>query len=221
MPQREYSRAAPLSLGVFVGTKGRGSNLRAVCHAIKDGRLDARIALVVGSRADAPVMEYARESGLSTVVLDPKTCVNDADYSNALLAALRDARVNTVVLAGYLRRVPSPVLAAFPSRVLNIHPSLLPAFGGKGMYGLHVHQAVLNYGAKVSGCTVHFVDETYDTGPVVMQRVVPVLDTDTPETLAVRVLGEEHAALVDALRLLAQNRLQVSGRRVLTTLPED
>ena len=208
----------PLRLAVFVGTKGRGSNLRAIHDAITGGQLNAQIVLVVGSVADAPVMDYARETGLPTAVVAPKlfTGGGTTAYADALLAALNDARANTIVLAGYLRRVPSPLLAAFPHRVVNIHPSLLPAFGGKGMYGHHVHQAVLEYGAKVSGCSVHFVDETYDTGPVILQRVVPVHDTDTPETLAARVLTEEHAALVETLRLLSQNRLRVDGRRVVT-----
>lgn len=213
--------AAPLRLAVFVGTRGRGSNLRAIHDAITGGQLNAQIVLVVGSQADAPVMDYARETGLPTAVVDPKLFTGDtAAYADALLAALTDARANAIVLAGYLRRVPSPLLAAFPHRVVNIHPSLLPAFGGKGMYGHHVHQAVLDYGAKVSGCSVHFVDETYDTGPVIMQRVVPVYDTDTPETLAARVLAEEHTALVEALRLLSQNRLCMDGRRI-TTLPAE
>ncbi len=206
--------AEPLDLAVFVGARGRGSNLRAIADAITSGKLNARIALVVGSSANAPVIDYARETNLRAALVNPKTCANEDDYAQTLLALLKDVGTSTIVLAGYLRRVPSPVLAAFPNRVVNIHPSLLPAFGGKGMYGAHVHQAVLDYGAKYTGCTVHFVDETYDTGPVILQRAVPVQDTDTSETLAARVLTEEHAALIEALQLLSQDRLQVSGRRV-------
>ena len=172
--------------------------------------------MVIGSKSNAPVIDYAREAGLPIAIADPKALADESAYTEALLSALREARADTVVLAGYLRRVPSGVLAAFSHRVVNIHPSLLPAFGGKGMYGLHVHQAVLDYGAKVSGCSVHFVDETYDTGPVILQRVVAVQDADTWETLAARVLAEEHTALVDALCLLQAGRLRVDGRRVST-----
>ena len=217
----DVSLAAPLSLGVFVGTKGRGSNLRAINEAMNTGQLSAQIAVVIGSKSDAPVIAYAHEAGLPVALIDPKTCAEPTAYADALVSALRTARADTVVLAGYLRRVPSAVLSAFSHRVINLHPSLLPAFGGKGMYGLHVHQAVLDYGAKVSGCTVHFVDETYDTGPVILQRTVPVLDTDTPETLAARILPEEHAALVDALRLLGEGRLRVDGRQVFVGISED
>lgn len=211
--------AEPLALAVFVGARGRGSNLRAICDAIAAGKLNARIALVVGSHATAPVIGYARETNLPNALVNPKTFDDEAGYAHSLLSHLKSVGANAIVLAGYLRRVPSPVLAAFSHRVVNIHPSLLPAFGGKGMYGAHVHQAVLEYGAKWTGCTVHFVDETYDTGPVILQRVVPVENNDTPETLAARVLTEEHAALVEALRLLSENRLQIDGRRV-TVLPE-
>jgi phosphoribosylglycinamide formyltransferase 1 len=201
-----------MNLAVFVGTRGRGSNLMAIHQAILEGRLDARIVLVVGSQETAPALARAREAGLGVAVLDPKAL--GEGYEAALLKALTDARAETLALAGYLRRLPSGVVGAFRHRILNTHPALLPSFGGKGMYGHHVHEAVLAYGAKVSGCTVHFVDEEYDTGPVILQRAVPVLDIDTPETLAARILPEEHAAFVEALQLLSQGRLKLNERRV-------
>jgi phosphoribosylglycinamide formyltransferase-1 len=129
------------------------------------------------------------------------------------------AQVGAVVLAGYLRRLPSPVVAAYRHRIVNIHPSLLPCFGGKGMYGEHVHRAVLGYGVKVSGCTVHLVDEEYDTGPIISQRAIPVADDDTPATLAARILPHEHAALVEALGWMAEGRLLIEGRRVRVLPP--
>ena len=205
---------APLQIVVFVGTRGRGSNLRALHDAVGAGRLHARVALVVGSRAGAPALEWAEGAGLEVAVLDPKTWPDEGGYTDALLGALQAAGAEALALAGYLRRLPSLVVALYRHRIVNIHPSLLPAFGGKGMYGEHVHRAVLGYGAKVSGCTAHFVDEEYDTGPIIVQRVVPVREGDTPETLAARVLPHEHAALVESLQLLAHGRLLVEGRVV-------
>lgn len=207
---------SPLNLAVFVGTRGRGSNLMALHEATRGGRLNGRIVLVLGSRAGAPALERAAQAGLATAVVDPKA-TDAADYGAALLRTLGEAGADTIALAGYLRRLPSPVVRAFSHRVLNTHPALLPAFGGKGMYGEHVHRAVLEYGVKVSGCTVHFVDEEYDTGPIIAQRTVPVLEHDTPETLAARILPEEHAAYVEALQWLAEGRLRVEGRVVRRT----
>ncbi len=199
-----------MRLAVFVGTRGRGSNLMAIHAAAQDGRLLGEVVLVVGTRADAGAMERAREAGLETVAI-----LAGEQYPQALLGALTAARVDTIALAGYLRRLPAEVVAAYRHRIVNTHPALLPAFGGKGMYGHHVHEAVLAYGAKVSGCTVHFVDEEYDTGPVIVQKTVPVLDDDTPETLSARILPLEHAAYVEALQLLATDRLRLDGRRVI------
>ncbi|GAB4452426.1 MAG: phosphoribosylglycinamide formyltransferase [Armatimonadaceae bacterium] len=204
---------APLALAVFVGPHGRGSNLMALHQATVDGRLPGVVSLVIGSRADAPALQRAADAGLRTVVVPPLK--DEARYAERLQAALSSVEVNTLALAGYLRRLPSPIVEAFRYRVLNTHPALLPAFGGKGMYGEHVHRAVLAYGCKVSGCTVHFVDETYDTGPIIVQRAVPVLPEDTPETLASRILPVEHDAFIEALYLLANGRLRVQGRRVL------
>ena len=201
-----------LRLAVFVGTRGRGSNLMAIQAAILQSRLDAKIVAVVGSQPGAPALERAREAGLPTCVVSPKT-LGDG-YEGALLETLRAMDADTIALAGYLRMLPANLVQEYRHRILNTHPALLPAFGGKGMYGHHVHEAVLAYGAKVSGCTVHFVDEEYDTGPVIVQRAVPVLEGDTPDSLAARILPVEHAAFVEALALLAEGRLSVEGRRV-------
>ena len=183
-----------------------------VHSAIEERRLAARIVGVIGSQADAPALVRAEEAGLPVRVLSPKK-LGEA-YEAELLAELTALGADSLALAGYLRMLPQAVVARFRHRILNTHPALLPAFGGKGMYGHHVHEAVLAYGAKVSGCTVHFVDEEYDTGPAIVQRTVPVLDDDTPDSLAARILPEEHAALVEALSLLASGKLRVEGRRV-------
>lgn len=206
------SSVRPLSLAVFVGTRGRGSNLFALHTAISEGRLAAKIVAVVGTRAEAPVIERAQAAGLPTLIVDPKTL--GEDYDSALLSSLKDAGADTIALAGFLRRVPSRIIQAFPQRIVNIHPSLLPLFGGVGMYGEHVHRAAIEYGVKVSGCTVHFVDEAYDTGPIIAQRTVPVLEGDTAETLAARILPLEHVLFAESLQLLAESRLTLDGRVV-------
>ncbi len=206
-------RGGALSLAFLVGPRGRGSNLMSVHAATQEGRLPARIALVIGSKSDAPALIRAGDAGLKTALVPPRKD-DDAGYGEELLAALRDAGADTIALGGYLRRLPSSVVQTFAYRILNVHPALLPAFGGKGMYGEHVHRAVIEHGCKVSGCTVHFVDETYDTGPIIVQRSVPVMEGDTSETLAARVLPAEHDAFIEALRLLAEGRLSVEGRRV-------
>ena len=141
----------------------------------------------------------------------------EAAYGRALRALLDDAAPDLICLAGYLRRLPTDIVRAYAGRIMNTHPALLPAFGGQGMYGAHVHQAALDYGVKVSGCTVHFVDEAYDTGPIILQSVVPVRDDDTAETLAARVLVAEHEAYPRAVALFAAGRLRLEGRRVRVT----
>jgi len=186
----------------------------ALQKAIADGRLAARIVCVIGSRADAPALAIAREQGLVTKVVSPKDRT-DTEYGDVLLRVLRNAGADTIALAGYMRLLPPAVVAAFPRRIVNIHPSLLPAFGGHGMYGEKVHRAVIESGVQFSGCTVHFADEEFDTGPIILQKVVPVMQDDTPQTLAARILPCEHAAYAEALQLIAENRLHVEGRRVL------
>ena len=189
----------------------------AIHQAIAEGKLSAEIVGVVGSKRDAPALERARDEGLPVQVLSPK--ILGDRYETRLLETLENLKADTIALAGYMRMLPAGVVARFPHRILNTHPALLPAFGGQGMYGHHVHEAVLAYGAKVSGCTVHFVDERYDNGPVIVQKIVPVLEQDTAESLAARILPEEHAAFVEALALLSEDRLSVEGRQVRISPP--
>jgi phosphoribosylglycinamide formyltransferase-1 len=191
--------------------------MQAIAAACLSGQIAGTVALVIGNYADSPALARAQEMGLPTRSISSKQDENI--YAETLLTALQQAGTDLVCLAGYMRKVPDAVVAAYTGRVMNIHAALLPSFGGQGMYGIRIHQAVLDYGAKVSGCTVHFVDEHYDTGPIILQSVVPVEDSDTAEALAARVLVAEHAAYPRAVALFAAGRLTLDGRRVRTTEP--
>ncbi len=194
------------------GRHGRGSNMQAIASACASGQIAGQVALVIGNYFGSPALIRASEMGIPTLTITSKQ--SEDVYTEALLAALADAQIDLVCLAGYMRKVPDAVVAAYRSRLMNIHAALLPAFGGQGMYGLHIHEAVLEYGAKVSGCTVHLVDEQYDSGPIICQSAVPVEEEDTPETLASRVLIAEHETYPRAVALFAAGRLLVEGRRV-------
>ena len=197
------------------GRHGRGSNMTAIAQACADGRIDGRVTGVLGNFSDSPALARARELGLPA--WDVSSRQEEAAYADSLEAALQRTGADLVCLAGYMRKVPDPIVRAYAGRLMNVHAALLPAFGGKGMYGLHAHQAVLDYGAKVSGCTVHFVDESYDTGPIILQTPVPVEEDDTAETLAARVLAAEHETYPRAVALFGQGRLTLEGRRVHVT----
>ncbi len=194
------------------GRHGRGSNLQAIAAACANRQIDGQIVSVIGNFADSPALARAAEGGLLTLAVRSRG--DDAAYSEALLSHLTECRPDLICLAGYMRKLPDAVVSAYAGRILNIHAALLPAFGGQGMYGHHIHQAVLDYGAKVSGCTVHFVDGGYDTGPIVLQACVPVEEGDTAETLAARVLVAEHSAYPRAVALFAAGRLTLDGRKV-------
>ena len=191
---------------------GGGSNAAAILDAIDAGALDAEAAVLVSDRPDAGALQRAADRGLPTAVVPPDG--GEAAFAQALLDVLAAHEADAVALAGYLRKVPDPVVWAYRDRILNVHPSLLPAFGGPGWYGRRVHQGVLDYGCRVTGATVHLVDSEYDTGPVVLQEAVRVEPGDTAETLAARVLAVEHRLFPQALAMLADGRLHVEGRRV-------
>jgi phosphoribosylglycinamide formyltransferase-1 len=193
----------PLDLGVLIS--GRGSNLGAILDAVEAGRLDARVRLVLSNKADAGGLELAARAGVPTRVLSHKDHADRPSYDAALVAALREAGASFVVLAGFMRLVTPTFLDAFPHRVLNIHPSLLPAFPGVDAQG-----QALAYGARVTGCTVHLVDAGTDTGPVVAQAAVPVLPGDDHDALAARILAREHELLVRALGWFAEGRVRVA-----------
>jgi phosphoribosylglycinamide formyltransferase-1 len=180
------------TLGVLIS--GRGSNLKAIIDAIQQGRLDARIAVVISNRADAPGLEHAVNAGIETVVLNHKAYATREDYDRALVSELASRNVALVCLAGFMRLLSPVFVDAFPNRILNIHPSLLPKYPG-----LHPQQQALDDGAAVSGATVHFVNKDLDAGPIVLQRTVPVLSGDTERTLADRILQVEHTLYPDAI----------------------
>lgn len=198
-----------------VCASGRGSNFQAILEAIRAGKLEAHVEMVISNNLHAGVMDLARRGGIPTLHLKEGqySCVEE--FAQRWLVELSQRRVNFIALAGYLKKVPAGVVRAYRNRIVNIHPALLPSFGGPGMYGHRVHEAVLARGCKVSGATVHIVDEEYDSGPIVTQRCLEVLDDDTPETLAARVLKLEHKIYPEALQLFAENRVRVEGRRVV------
>lgn len=204
--------AASSRLACAVLISGGGTTLRNLIEKIRAGRLAAEIKLVVSSNAEAGGLRFAREAGIPAQVVQRRDYPSRAAFSQAIFDLCRQAGVDVVVMAGFLKQLSIP--EDFTLRVLNIHPALIPAFCGKGFYGQRVHEAVLDYGAKITGCTVHFADNEYDHGPVVLQKAVPVLDDDTPQTLAARVFAAECEAYPEALNLMAQRRLRVEGRRV-------
>jgi phosphoribosylglycinamide formyltransferase-1 len=196
----------PRRLGVLIS--GRGSNLAALIEAVRRGTLDAEIAVVISNNAEAPGLARAREAGIEALTLSHRGWPSRDDYDAALARELLARGVGLVCLAGFMRRVGSALLRAFPRRILNIHPSLLPSFPG-----VDAQRQAIEHGVRVSGVTVHLVDEGLDDGPIVVQRMVPVLDGDTPEALSARILSEEHAAYVDAVSLLLDGGWRIEGRR--------
>ena len=200
----------PLSLAVLIS--GGGTTLRNLINKIASGDLSAEIRLVVSSNRRARGLEYAEQAAIPTRIVERQASSSDADFSAAIFGPCRDVGVDLVAMGGFLKHVLIP--DDFANRVLNIHPALIPAFCGPGFYGQRVHEAVLEYGAKISGCTVHFVDNQYDHGPIVLQRTVAVLDDDTPDSLAERIFAEECLAFPEAIQLCAEGRVHVKGRRV-------
>jgi formyltetrahydrofolate-dependent phosphoribosylglycinamide formyltransferase len=205
----------PIRLGVLIS--GSGTTLANFLAAISEGRLNAEVAVVIASKEGIVGIEKARGAGLPVEVVARTRYATVEEFSQALFAKLREAKVDLVTLAGFLSLIQIP--EDFRYRVLNIHPALIPSFCGKGMYGHHVHEAVLARGCRVSGCTVHFCDNIYDHGPIVLQRCVPVEDGDTPDTLAARVFRAECEAYPEAIRLFAAGRLRIEGSRVATLPP--
>ena len=203
-----------IRIAVLVSGKGRGTNFQAILDAALDGRIDGEVAVLVASRRDCGAVERAEAVGVAVDVISPKAFESDDAYDAALYDALEKYRIDLVCLAGFMRKVSSRLVARYRNAMMNIHCALVPMFCGAGMYGHHVHEAAVEYGVKVSGCTVHFVDESYDTGPVIVQRTCPVYAEDTADTLAARVLEQEHIAYPEAVALFAQGRLRVEGRIV-------
>lgn len=205
-----HQPSTPFPLAMLLS--GTGRTLENLLSVIARGELAACVRVVVSTRAGVRGLAVAAAHGIPAVTIDRRRYPDDHAFSDAVYEALAPYAPRLLVLGGFLRRL--EIRPEWVGRIVNVHPSLLPAFGGKGMYGRHVHEAVLAYGVKLSGCTVHFVDEDYDQGPIILQRAVPVLQDDTPETLAARVFAAECAAYPEAIRLFIAGRLTLRGRRV-------
>jgi phosphoribosylglycinamide formyltransferase 1 len=195
------------NLGILLS--GRGSNFEAIADNVASGKLDATIAVVISNRSDAPGIESARRRGLKAVVI-PSKGVPRQEHDHAVVAALREQQVDLICMAGYMRLLSPWFVQQFPNRILNIHPSLLPAFPG-----LEAQKQAFDYGVKVSGCTVHFVDTDLDHGAIILQKTVPVLDSDDDHTLAARILEQEHVAYSEAIGIVLEGKYTISGRRVV------
>jgi phosphoribosylglycinamide formyltransferase-1 len=206
----DHAMAKTLNIAVLLS--GTGRTLQNLIDERAAGRLDIDIRCVIASRPNLGGSERAIKAGLPSFVVDRKSCGDIQAFSSQIFALCDQAKVDLICLAGWLNLLVIP--PQYDGRVINIHPSLLPSFGGKGMYGGKVHQAVIDYGCKVTGCTVHFVDATYDNGPVILQRTCPVLDNDTADDLGQRLFEIEKLAFPEAIRLFQQGRLRLEGRRV-------
>ena len=199
---------------IAVFLSGRGSNFAAIREAVERGEIDAEIALVFSNKADAPGLLKAREAGLETLCLDPKASPTREDYDRAIIAETESRKIDLICLAGYMKVLTPALCDAYKYRIINIHPALLPSFPG-----LHVQQKAIEWGVRFSGCTVHFVAAEVDMGPIILQACVPVLQEDTEETLAARILVEEHKIYPEAVRLYFEGRIEVRGRRVFILAP--
>jgi phosphoribosylglycinamide formyltransferase-1 len=195
---------------------GGGTNLQAIIDRCQNGMLAAEIVLVITNNPDAGALERAQKAGIATLCIDHRNYSSREQFDRTVVGALQEAKVDLVILAGFMRIISEIFVEAFPNRIMNIHPALLPAFPG-----LHVQRKALEYGVRFSGCTVHFVDTGTDTGPIIIQAVVPVLDSDTEATLSARILEQEHKIYPRAIQLFAENRLRVEGRRVCIVPPDD
>jgi len=200
-------------LNLVVLCSGGGTNLQAIIDNIEAGKLNAQIKAVISNNSKAGALERARNHNIPAIHLSHKQFAIPEEFDEKLLSILKENETDFVVLAGYMKMLSPTVIRAYRNRILNIHPALLPSFGGNGMYGIHVHEAVINSGVKVTGVTVHIVDEVYDHGAIVIQKTVPVLDDDTPESLAERVLKVEHEAYSEALQLFAEDKIEIRDNR--------
>ena len=198
-----------MSKKIGVVVSGRGSNLQSIIDHIAKGKLNVEVAVVVSDHKEAFALERAAKAGIPTAVVERKGCKDKAEFEDKIDAALRDKGAEVVVLAGFMRILTGHFISRWENKIINIHPALLPSFKGVDAQG----QAV-DYGVKIAGCTVHFVDEGTDTGPIILQKAVPVYDDDTEETLAARILIEEHKALPEAIQLWADGKLTIKGRKV-------
>ncbi len=198
---------------LVVLVSGRGTNLQAIIDAIKERKLNVKIVAVISNKKKAYALKRAEENGIEAIYLPVKKGETREEYDKRLAKVIDEKNPNLIVLAGFMRILSPWFVGRYRNKIINIHPALLPSFAG--LCGEHVHKAVLDYGCKISGCTVHFVDEEVDHGPIIVQKCVEVKDDDTPESLAARVLEKEHEALVEAIKLISEGKIRIEGRRVL------
>jgi phosphoribosylglycinamide formyltransferase 1 len=197
---------------IAVLISGRGSNMQSIIEACKRGYINTKVSIVLSNRAEAPGLEFARSENIETVVLPHKAFPVREDYDRQVVDILQQKQVDLICLAGFMRLLSSVFVSAFPNRIMNIHPALLPSFPG-----LHAQKQAIEYGVKVTGCTVHFVDEGLDSGPIILQKTLEVKPDDTEETLSRRLLPLEHGAYVEAVKLFFENRVHVENRKVVIT----
>jgi phosphoribosylglycinamide formyltransferase-1 len=203
------------NLNLCVLASGRGSNLNSIIRSQKAGKIKSKVVLVISNNSNSNALNIARRNQIPAVHLSQKQFNSQEEYNTAFLDLLEKHKVDMIILAGYMKLIPVEIVRAYKNRILNIHPALIPSFCGQGLYGLKVHEAVIEYGVKVSGVTVHIVDEQYDTGPVVLQRTAKILDDDTPETLQKRLLKIEHKIYPEAIKLFETKEPEFRGRRVI------
>lgn len=201
-------------LNLAVLASGGGTNLQAIIDAVEKGELCAEIKIVISNNSKAFALERARKHNIQALHLSHKQFATPEEFDDRLLAVLKENQIDMILLAGYMKILSPTIIRAYRNKILNIHPALLPHFGGPGMYGTHVHEAVIKSGVKISGVTVHIVDEIYDHGAIVMQKAVEVKDNDTPESLAERVLKVEHQTYKEAVQLFAEDRVEIKDNRV-------
>ena len=199
---------------IAVFASGRGSNFQAILEQIKKGFIPASIELCITNNPEAGIIEIAEENGVPVKICPPKDYSDSHAFNQAILTALIEAEIDYIILAGYLKLIGRQIVDRYSNKIINIHPALLPSFGGKGMYGHHVHEAVFNRGVKLSGATVHLVNNEYDAGPIVLQKSVSIEDAISDEEIAKRVLKIEHEIFPQAIKLLVEDRLEVNGARV-------
>lgn len=205
------------NLNLCVLASGRGSNLKSIIRSQKSGKISSKVAIVISNNSNSGALNIAKSYQIPNFHLSQKMFTSENEYVNNFFELLRNYDIDLIVLAGYMKLIPVDIVKKFKNRIINIHPALIPSFCGKGLYGLKVHEAVLNYGAKVTGVTVHLVDEEYDTGPIVLQKTLKVKDDDTPESLQKRVLKWEHKMYPEAIKLFESKKFNIEGRKVFFT----
>lgn len=205
-------------MNIAVFASGGGSNFQVLIDKQATGELPVSITLMVGNNSKANAFDRAKKHNIPTLHISQSHFTSEKEYVTTLLHNLDKAQVDLIVLAGFMKMIPSELIQKYRNRIVNIHPALLPAFGGKGMYGMHVHRAIVEYGAKVTGITVHFVDEEYDHGPVIFQDTIAVTSEDTPEDVAAKVLTVEHNSLWRVVRALATKTIAIKGRKIVGTV---